>query len=216
MPDPARLVGGFQGGELNPLTRHVVVRDYDAHAWVEYWAPGSGWTRVDPTTAVAPERIEQGLQAALSPADRATISGIAGARLAGLVALEPWINWIDSIDHRWNVWVLGYDTRAQNDLLSPWLGAVTPGRLALALTLAGVLAVLVAVAFPSVLRTRMTVRLHQARAIKTYLVFARRAGRCGWPPLAGETPAAHVQRVARGIDLNDRIAKTSKCFPILK
>ncbi|MFM8356435.1 MAG: transglutaminaseTgpA domain-containing protein, partial [Gammaproteobacteria bacterium] len=206
---PARLIGGFQGGELNPLTRHVVVRDYDAHAWVEYWVPGSGWTRVDPTTAVAPERIEQGPQAALSPEDRATISGLAGARLAGLVGLKPWINWMDSIDHRWNVWVVGYDTRAQNDLLSPWLGAVTPGRLALALTLAGVLAMLVAVAFPRVLRTRMTVRLDQARAIKTYLVFARRAGRLGWPPLAGETPAAHVQRVARGIDLNDRIAKTS-------
>ena len=55
---PARMVGGYQGGEANPLTGHLVVRQYDAHAWTEVWLEGRGWVRFDPTAAVAPARIE--------------------------------------------------------------------------------------------------------------------------------------------------------------
>ena len=55
---PARIVMGFLGGERNPLGAHLIVRQSDAHAWVEVWLEGQGWTRVDPTAAVAPERIE--------------------------------------------------------------------------------------------------------------------------------------------------------------
>ncbi|PWG68529.1 hypothetical protein DF186_24960, partial [Enterococcus hirae] len=72
----ARMVGGYQGGEVNPVTGHVMVRQYDAHAWVEYWQPGAGWQRVDPTAAVAPARIEEGLSAALSPEDRESLSAL--------------------------------------------------------------------------------------------------------------------------------------------
>ena len=60
------MVGGYQGGELNPITGHLIVRQYDAHAWAEVWQPDTGWQRVDPTAAVAPSAIEQGLEAALS------------------------------------------------------------------------------------------------------------------------------------------------------
>ncbi len=63
---PARMIGGYQGGEMNPLTGHLVVRQYDAHAWTEVWLEGRGWVRFDPTAAVAPARIESGLDAALS------------------------------------------------------------------------------------------------------------------------------------------------------
>src|SRR6185503_6653336 len=63
---PARVVTGYQGGDLNPIDRIVTVRQWDAHAWSEVWLAGRGWVRVDPTAAVAPERIERGLEAALS------------------------------------------------------------------------------------------------------------------------------------------------------
>ena len=71
---PARMVGGYQGGQVNELTGHVVVRQYQAHSWVEVWLEGLGWTRVDPTAAVAPARVESGLNAALSQDDRAALS----------------------------------------------------------------------------------------------------------------------------------------------
>ena len=51
---PARLVAGYQGGEYNPAGNYLTVRQFDAHAWVEYWQPEQGWQRVDPTFAVAP------------------------------------------------------------------------------------------------------------------------------------------------------------------
>jgi transglutaminase-like putative cysteine protease len=57
---PARVVTGYQGAEANPGDDYWIVRQADAHAWAEVWLPGRGWVRVDPTAAVAPERIERG------------------------------------------------------------------------------------------------------------------------------------------------------------
>lgn len=64
---PARVVTGYQGGEMNPLDGYLTVRQSDAHAWAEIWLPGQGWRRVDPTGAVAPERIVRNLARALPP-----------------------------------------------------------------------------------------------------------------------------------------------------
>ena len=63
---PARVVTGYQGGEINPLGGYLVVRQSDAHAWSEVWIDGAGWVRVDPTAAVAPDRIERGLLGAVA------------------------------------------------------------------------------------------------------------------------------------------------------
>jgi transglutaminase-like putative cysteine protease len=63
---PARVVTGYQGGEFNPIGGYFIVRQADAHAWSEVWLEGHGWQRIDPTAAIAPERIERGLDAAIS------------------------------------------------------------------------------------------------------------------------------------------------------
>jgi protein-glutamine gamma-glutamyltransferase len=63
---PARIVTGYQGGEFNPIGGYFIVRQSDAHAWSEVWLEGQGWQRIDPTAAIAPERIERGLDAAIS------------------------------------------------------------------------------------------------------------------------------------------------------
>ncbi|MFX8813075.1 transglutaminase-like domain-containing protein, partial [Acinetobacter baumannii] len=57
---PARVVTGYQGGEYNTYDNYMIVRQSDAHAWAEVWLTGQGWVRIDPTSAVAPERIDQG------------------------------------------------------------------------------------------------------------------------------------------------------------
>ncbi len=46
---PARLVGGFVGGQWNPLGHYYIVKNSDAHTWVEIWVPGRGWVFFDPT-----------------------------------------------------------------------------------------------------------------------------------------------------------------------
>ncbi|MCU7960104.1 MAG: DUF3488 and transglutaminase-like domain-containing protein, partial [gamma proteobacterium symbiont of Bathyaustriella thionipta] len=58
---PARMVTGYQGGEMNPLGDYMIVRQSSAHAWAEVYLADRGWTRVDPTAAVAPERILQAI-----------------------------------------------------------------------------------------------------------------------------------------------------------
>ncbi len=63
---PARVVTGYQGGEFNAMGGYFIVRQSDAHAWSEVWLEGRGWQRIDPTAAIAPERIERGLDAAIS------------------------------------------------------------------------------------------------------------------------------------------------------
>ena len=58
---PARIVGGYYGGRLNPLTGYFLVRREDAHAWVEVW-DGSKWMTYDPTPpSMRPGNTQGGL-----------------------------------------------------------------------------------------------------------------------------------------------------------
>jgi hypothetical protein len=53
---PARVAAGFAPGVFDDRQREFVVRDFDAHSWVEAWIPGYGWVTRDPTPAAAPPR----------------------------------------------------------------------------------------------------------------------------------------------------------------
>lgn len=189
---PARMVGGYQGGEINPITGHLIVRSRDAHAWVEALLPERGWLRIDPTAAVAPSRIEQGLEAALSDADRAARAGFAGSLLEGMPILSDLAYWAESIDHRWNMWVVGFDGAQQKKALSSWLGDVSPTRLGLALVL-GVGLAMAAVAGVLFWRERAA---PTSEAVRVLLGFERTAARFGMPRGVAETPAVYLRRVA--------------------
>ena len=110
---PARVVTGYQGGEINPIDHFLEVRQRDAHAWAEVWIAGAGWTRVDPTAAVAPERIERGAAEALTG-------------VVGFAASDSWVatllrntrfNW-DAVGNAWNQWILAYNADRQSGLFS--------------------------------------------------------------------------------------------------
>lgn len=109
---PARVVTGYQGGELNPVDGFWTVRQRDAHAWTEVWMAGQGWVRVDPTTAVAPERtgsIER-LEPPANPITQALIT-VNPQFASSLRAV-----W-DAANNRWNQWVLNYTQDKQFALL---------------------------------------------------------------------------------------------------
>jgi transglutaminase-like putative cysteine protease len=108
---PSRVVLGYQGAELNPVDGQYTVRNSNAHAWVEIWQSGTGWVRVDPTAAAAPERLTQTpLRSPLS-----NLPGRLGEIDAG--ALREWRNQWDAVNHRWNVWVLQYSQGEQMQLM---------------------------------------------------------------------------------------------------
>ncbi len=129
---PARIVTGYQGGSRNPLADHWVVRQSDAHAWVEIWLPDNGWVRIDPTAAVAPQRIERGIDGAASAASDGRVVFLGGGTgwWSGLLNEGRWL--IDAIDLGWYRWVLGFDTGRQQSLLA-WLGLDRAGHYAAAL-----------------------------------------------------------------------------------
>lgn len=137
---PARVVAGYQGGELNPSGNYIQVRQFDAHAWVEYWQPGQGWRSVDPTFQVAPERIEQGLEEALAEEDGfladQPFSPLRYRELAWLNQLR--LSW-ENLNYGWQRWVLGYQGEQQLSLLQKWFGSLDWQRLALALVGTGAL-----------------------------------------------------------------------------
>jgi transglutaminase-like putative cysteine protease len=109
---PARIVTGYQGGEYNNVGNYLIVRQSDAHAWTEVWLENKGWVRIDPTAAVSPSRIEQGLDEALP--DDESIFRIQNRNPIFGNLLYSW----DNMQHGWNDWVINYDNRKQRNFLS--------------------------------------------------------------------------------------------------
>ncbi|MDH3719089.1 MAG: DUF3488 and transglutaminase-like domain-containing protein, partial [Planctomycetota bacterium] len=181
---PARVVVGYQGGEMNPMAGHMIVRQSDAHAWTEVWLNGRGWYRVDPTAAVAPERIDAGRSGAM-------LDGIAAAW--GLSAPPAWVHQLtltwDAMNAKWNDWVLGYGPETQERFMQ-WLGMDDPDWRQMMFTLIGIVVALVAIiSLLLMLRYRPPQRDHAA------ILYDRFVRKTGVARAIGETPAAFAGRV---------------------
>ncbi len=113
---PARVVTGYQGGEVNPITRQLVVRQSEAHAWAEVWFDDLGWVRADPTFAVSPLRINRGITEALGPLDM--FDTVAGFDKLGFLKRVAF-SW-DAINNQWNQWVVGFNQDRQRMAMSTW------------------------------------------------------------------------------------------------
>lgn len=128
---PARVVTGYQGGEWNAFQNYYVVRQYDAHAWVEAWLPEKGWVRLDPTAWVAPERVQAPAEDTLSK-DQAFLKdnlfmgwGLTGNGLIANVRMR-----LEAINYGWHRWVLNYHHQQKN-VLQQLLGSFSITKLAL-------------------------------------------------------------------------------------
>jgi protein-glutamine gamma-glutamyltransferase len=120
MDIPARVVTGYQGGELNGVDGYWIVRQSDAHAWTEVWLAGRGWVRVDPTSAVAPARTGS-LQRLVAP--RSALAAAFGNVTPGLA--ESMRAMWEAVNNAWNQRVLNYTQSRQLNLLKD-IGFASP------------------------------------------------------------------------------------------
>ncbi|MGB7478890.1 MAG: DUF3488 and transglutaminase-like domain-containing protein [Burkholderiaceae bacterium] len=190
MDIPARVVTGYQGGDINPVDGFMTVRQSDAHAWAEIWLDGRGWTRVDPTAAVAPNRIELNLSGALP---RPLLGGLLQLEAGERSWLARWqrlrAGW-DAATNAWNQWVLNYGSDNQQALLRR-LGIKEPDwpqlALLMALSASALLALMMA---PQLLRRR---KIDAADAL--YSALSRRMARHGLAREIHEGPRAWRRRL---------------------
>ncbi len=194
---PARIVTGYKGGWYNRFGNYVLVRQSDAHAWTEVWLPERGWTRVDPTAAVSPLRVQQGSLGALdSPRHLLDYAWMRGLR-----------NSADIVQQRWNDWVIEYGATRQAQLFAPLgLDKMTPAMLVIMLAIA--LAIFSAIVFPIVLRIKGPGSKDPVK--QTWQKFLRRLEKAGFAasPANGAleiAEAASVRLPSESIDIN-RIA----------
>ncbi len=189
---PARMVVGYQGGEYNRVGDYFVIRNYDAHAWSEVWIDPLGWVRVDPTAAVAPERVRRAIQpgrdAIGSPVrflgDRAGVFTSAMQQL-GMA--------LDAAEINWRLWVLGFSRDQQFSLMREFglesLFSAGWGVVTLALIFA-ILALIT-------LRLMSQGRVIQSPELLLYSRFCRRMASIGMPRRPSEGPLDYSERIVR-------------------
>jgi len=114
---PARVVTGYQGGKFNNVGNFLEIQQAHAHAWAEVWIENQGWARVDPTAAVAPERIEQQLDINLLE-----LGSDIRFETSNSQQQENWLKQMSQLwnnaDYQWQRWVVNYDSSNQSDFLS--------------------------------------------------------------------------------------------------
>jgi len=207
---PSRVVGGYQGGQINPLGDYLIVRQSDAHAWAEVWLQGKGWQRVDPTVAVAPERIERSI-------DPNLVSDTIGAPIhfidvdSGLLrAILRQLQWgTDALNASWHRWVLGYSKERQLYLMQLLgFGFLQGHKLAYGMVaITGFLLILLTL----VLLYRVRERRDPVYA--TYLNFCRRLQRRGVVRMDHEGPGDFANRVIdERPDLRNRVARITGLY----
>lgn len=206
---PARIVTGYQGGEVNPVGGYILVRQADAHAWVEVWLENSGWVRIDPTAAVAPNRVERGIASALPRSDplplfvRGDFEWLQQMRLT----------W-DSVTYTWNQWVLGYTPERQRRFLSRLgFSDATWQTLAILLLVGAGLSVLLGAALA--LRELRAARSDAVQA--AYARFCRKLARRGLSRQPAEGPWNFAERAGQmRPDLATAIAEITGLYTALR
>lgn len=187
---PARVVTGYQGGELNPADGFMTVRQSDAHAWAEVWLDKRGWVRIDPTAAVAPNRIERNLSSVIP---RQMLGGLITLDGERNVLAAQWLKlrrqW-EAVNNAWNQWVLNYTPHRQQGFFR-WLGfdRVDWRTMTAAMVALGVAAI--ALSFlPMLLR-----RQRRDPVQVLYQSLCRRLARQGFPREPHEGPRAYAARL---------------------
>lgn len=213
---PARIVNGYLGGEINAAGNYLIVRQADAHAWAEVWVTGNGWTRVDPTAAVAPERTELGSDAlrrlaarGVAPGSLAPAAVLKAIELSGLdrALLYTRLYW-DLANLSWYRWVTDYNKLRQERFLGGLgLGRISWDKLLVALGAGTLLTLLGYLAWQW--------RPHSVRdpALAAYLRFCRKLARAGLVRAPHEGPVDFARRATLArVDLAPAIGDITRLY----
>jgi transglutaminase-like putative cysteine protease len=207
---PARVVAGYQGGEINPVNKTVIVHQFDAHAWAEVWIPDKGWVRVDPTAAVSPLRVEMGLEQAMaSEGSFLEAAPLSPLRYRGIPLLNLLRLRYDALTYRWQSWIVGYDDDRQLHLLHDFFGEIS-ARLFITLLLGSWALVLIPVAIALFFK-RDT---HPVSPLnKYYRTYCERMARLGLKRRPGETPGQFALRAMRALPgYSDQVARITGLY----
>lgn len=188
---PSRIVLGYLGGEQNRIGGYTMVWQSDAHAWVEVLIEGRGWVRVDPTSAVAAERIDNRSATQLLQSGTSVRFEL-GSDSLFVQALRQARNLADSLNAAWQYWVLDFDVDQQRSMLD-WIGLRAYGETALILLMTGTLGLILALTLAALVR-----RDDRSDPVqRSYELFCRRLARVGIPRHPDEGPRDYCQRIGK-------------------
>ena len=207
---PARVVIGYLGGEFNEMGHFYLVRQSDTHAWCEVWLANTGWTRVDPTNVVAPERVNLGFESFL---ERSASAGEMSSGFTRTFARQPFfakirVTW-QTLNYAWDSRVLGFDAEAQQAMTNEiGLPDLRPVSLLF-------LSAIIAAGFVVILATwmQMLARAHPDPVQSLYARFCAKAARLGAPRDPTEGPVDFARRAGQFLPQeSERIATISDCY----
>ena len=187
---PARVVGGYQGGELNKAGGFLEIRQANAHAWAEVWLKDKGWTRFDPTASIAPERIEQDVNI-----DLQLSTGLVNFTPIQINVSEA-LSWMKqarqmwgSVDYSWQRWVINYTGENQSKFLSS-LG-IKDFKM-IAYWLVGCIGFISLILAWFILKVK---RVPIARELKLYAVFCQKMAKVGITKKPAESAKSFYLRI---------------------
>lgn len=188
---PARVVAGYQGGEWNEKGNYLAVHQYDAHAWSEVWIKEKGWVRFDPTTMVAPERVEKNLETAVQAE---------GSFLESQVLAPAKHKWLDGLrqqldasQYAWRRFVIGYDKDTQSEMMQRLFGEYSLTKIAM--TVGAIIVGLMAFWFLFLGLSRQG-RHQEAQEHRLYRQFCKVLAKKGVVREPWQTPADYCQIAA--------------------
>src|SRR5213080_889637 len=214
---PARVVVGYLGGEYNDLGHFFLVRQADTHAWCEVWLPEKGWTRVDPTAAVAPGRASLDFTSFL---ETRLASGQMGTRSSALIAqllrsgVVTNVRFIwQTLSYEWDTRLVAFDADVQDVLLTS-MGIASRGTVFLVAEILLVVIALLAIYFAWMqLRTRS--RVDRVKALYEY--FCRKIARLGVRRDPCEGPLDFARRAAQSLpNESNRIQQIADRYILLR
>jgi transglutaminase-like putative cysteine protease len=206
---PARVVTGYQGGTFNRFADYWILRQSDAHAWTEIWIEGRGWLRIDPTSAIAPSRVERGL------ADAASADGPLVSRWQ---RRTPWLAdtrlRLDALRQLWRERILLFDQDSQQKVLE-WLNIPEPDGQKLVMVLTAALTLVFGWLTWAVRREINPAR--KEPLIRAYSRLCAKLAAVGMPRLAHEGAEDYAARVAKGRpDLGPAVTRLCRHYSMLR
>jgi len=168
----------------------MTVRQSDAHAWAEIWLDQRGWVRVDPTAAVAPNRVEHGINGSFPNRNFSNLINFSQQTWLANLARQLRSQW-DATNSAWNLWVLNYSLDKQKNLLSSLSGIEHPQAAQLGIAMMCAASLVVAL-FSFVLLGRRNIA---TPLDKLYQRFCQHMNRQGYPRMPHEGAIDYCRRL---------------------